>query len=124
MRHGAVAGLLALGLWACQNGGIPQTQFCQSPFGIGPDGTDGICNLGSMCVPSTIAKCDSNNCCHVFCAIGGCGSSNNCVSLTPEEIPDGGAPGCACTDAGGCVCAGAGFPCYRSTCLGVCSDPS
>lgn len=108
-----------------------QTEFCDTPFGIGPDGTGGICNLGAVCTPSNLVTCNANNCCHIFCELAGCGPNIACVTLTPDQIPAGGPsdlggnPDCACLDGGpaaDCVCSDGGARCFRTSCLGLCAE--
>lgn len=116
---------LLLALASCgQCGGNPsQSGFlCDTPFAVGPDNTEGICYPGEICLPSAVAPCTGNACCHTFCSISGCGTSNPCLDLAPDAFPDGGPAGCGCTDAGPCQCAGDGGTCMRTACLQVCSD--
>ena len=117
-------GMLALA--GCpQNDANDETNFCANPWGIGPDGTQGVCGLAEMCVPSVDVTCSSNNCCHAFCSYSGCGQGVAEVSISPDDIPDVGAPGCGgdegIIDAGECYCGDAGA-CFRSSCLCVCGD--
>jgi len=115
-----------LGLAACPDSESPASNFCPTPWAIGPLTTAGVCGLGEMCVPSADAVCSGNNCCHIFCDLTICGEGIAQIAISPDDIPDGGAPGCGCDpgiiDAGECVCADGGAPCYRSSCLCVCGE--
>ncbi len=126
MRRGALALLVALS--SCGQCGGPFTEtpsfLCDQPFQVGPDGTAGECYLGSVCLPTSMATCTGNDCCHSFCSVEGCPNQSACISLTPDQFPDGGPPGCECVDGGGCVCAGDGGSCLRPSCLSVCAEPS
>ncbi|MHB1844973.1 MAG: hypothetical protein ACYCWW_09090 [Deltaproteobacteria bacterium] len=129
LRFTLSALLLFAGCGQC--GGQPQTPslLCNYPFQVGPDGTAGQCDLGSVCLPASMAQCGSNFCCHAFCSVDGCPNQSACLTLTPDQFPDGGPPGCGCADGGPCVCASAdggadGGLCLRPSCLEVCGDPS
>ncbi len=120
------ATLLLLALASCgQCGGNPTQDglLCDFPFQVGPDFTGGECYPGEICLPSQVAPCTGNACCHSFCALSGCGTGNPCLDLDPAQFPDGGPDGCGCSDAGACDCApGDGGTCMRTSCLQVCSD--
>ncbi len=97
--------------------------LCDRPFQVGPDYTSGECYPGELCLPSNVAPCMGDDCCHSFCAFSGCGSNNPCLTLDPANFPlDGGPAGCGCDDAGPCACAGDAGPCLRASCLQVCSN--
>ncbi len=117
--------ILALFLSGCgANCGAFQntSELCSPPNGVGPDGTAGACTVGAVCLPSTIAQCVGNSCCHSFCSVEGCPPDATCVSLTPDEFSDGGPAGCECVADGGCTCAADGGTCMRPSCLQVCSS--
>ncbi|MHB8419177.1 MAG: hypothetical protein ACYDCL_13965 [Myxococcales bacterium] len=125
----AVAVLTAV---SCGTGNCGQLQnssdLCDQPFGVGPDYTLGECAPGAICLPSTVAPCAGNDCCHAYCAVQICPPDTPCLTLTPSQFPDGGVrseidAGCDCdgtseADAG-CVCDDGG--CMWSSCLAVCS---
>lgn len=108
---------------SCGQGATAPSLLCDYPGQVGPDGTDGECDLGSICLPAAIAPCAGNNCCHLFCSIEGCPNGTPCLQLTPDQLPDGGPVGCGCGDGGACACADGG-PCLRTSCLSVCSQAS
>ncbi|HUB06659.1 MAG TPA: hypothetical protein VMB50_06645 [Myxococcales bacterium] len=101
------------------------SDLCDVPYGVGPDYTDLECGLGAICLPSAVAPCSGNSCCHAFCAGQICPSDSPCINLAPDQFPDGGViaeSSCSCTPAeadAGCDCDDAG--CMWSSCLAVCS---
>jgi hypothetical protein len=122
----ALASVALIGLAACPDSVDATTNYCPTPWGIGPTYTQGVCAPSFLCVPNTFVTCEANDCCHAFCTIAAdCSDDAPCVSLTPDEIPAfviGGGETCACDDAGPCICADGGAPCYRSACLSVCGN--
>jgi hypothetical protein len=114
------------------------SELCSFPTGVGPDATGGECDEGAICLPSALAPCAGNDCCHNFCSVEGCPSDATCVSLTLAQFEDGGprcsvcndagictlAQCCTCPDAadGGCTCDADGGHCLLNTCLQVCSS--
>ena len=124
--------VLLLLLPACGNSNCGQLQnssdLCDQPYAVGPDFTLAECNPGAICLPSAVAPCSGNDCCHAFCAVSLCPSNSPCINLTPSQFPDSGVKAetnCLCDpDAGaaadaGCVCDSTG--CMWSSCLAVCS---
>lgn len=104
------------------------SDLCDFPYGVGPDNTGGECDPEAICLPTAVAPCAGDDCCHAFC-VSDCGLSTPCLNLTPSQFPDSGViavneGNCLCEpDAGadaGCVCDST--KCMWEACLSVCSS--
>jgi hypothetical protein len=123
LKRAVLLALLLSGCGANCGNFTSSSNLCTMENGVGPDGTDGYCGLGAVCLPPALAPCTGNLCCHNFCSVEGCPPDASCVSLSPDQFPDGGPAGCECVDGGECTCSARdGGICLRPSCLQVCSS--